>query len=50
LDVLTRAKARSLLDRAFRGFENPLPRTEVRGWHSSMKVQVYANSEFFPSL
>ena len=53
LDVPTRANARygeaarSLLDRAFRGFENPLPRTdarcgeEVRGWHSSTRVRVY---------
>jgi hypothetical protein len=39
-------KARSLLDRAFRGFENPLPRTEVRGWHSSMKVRVYPTASF----
>ena len=29
--VLTRAKARSFLDKAFRGFENPLPRTESPG-------------------
>jgi hypothetical protein len=44
LDVLTRAKARSLLDRAFREFENPLPRTdarcgeEVRGWHGLVRT------------
>jgi hypothetical protein len=35
-----------LLDRAFRGFENPLPRTEVRGWHSSMKARVYPTASF----
>ena len=38
LGVLTRAKARSLLDKAFRGFENPLPGLEVRGWHRAGKM------------
>jgi hypothetical protein len=31
--VLTRAKARHCRVGRSRGFENPLPRTEVRGWH-----------------
>jgi hypothetical protein len=30
----TRAKARDLYTERFRGFENPLPRTKVRGWHN----------------
>jgi hypothetical protein len=47
LAVLTRAKARSLQDGAFRGFENPLPRTQVRGWHSSTKVRL-AQEQVFP--
>ena len=29
-----------------RGFENPLPRTEVRGWHSSAKVWVHPTASF----
>ena len=33
LGVLTRAKARHCRVGRSRGFENPLPRTEVRGWH-----------------
>src|ERR1700733_14585225 len=24
----------------FRGFENPLPRTEVRGWHNVHRIRV----------
>jgi hypothetical protein len=47
LAVLTRAKARSLQDGAFRGFENPLPRTQVRGWHSSTGVRL-AQELVFP--
>src|SRR6266851_1511342 len=31
----TRAEALNLYTGTFRGFENPLPRTKVRGWHSS---------------
>ena len=38
------------LDGAFRGFENPLPRTQVRGWHSSTKVRLAQESKFFRSL
>src|SRR5258707_14764051 len=30
----TRAEALNLHTGTFRGFENPLPRTKVRGWHS----------------
>src|SRR5580698_9118433 len=32
--MLTRAKARQFEIKRSRGFENPRPRTEVRGWHS----------------
>ena len=32
----TRAKARNSYTQRFRGFENPLPRTKVRGWHNGL--------------
>jgi hypothetical protein len=32
----TRAKALNLYTERSRGFENPLPRTEVRGWHNGL--------------
>jgi hypothetical protein len=37
-DAATRAKAQILLSERLSGFENPLPRTEVRGWHASAVV------------
>jgi hypothetical protein len=46
LGVLTGAKAQICKIKRFRGFENPLPRTEVRGWHSSIKIRVYPKLSF----
>src|SRR5713226_6498032 len=37
----TRAKALDSDSERFRGFENPLPRTEVRGWHNSYLLQTW---------
>src|SRR5258707_1271301 len=37
----TRAKALNSDSEPFRGFENPLPRTEVRGWHNSYLLQTW---------
>jgi hypothetical protein len=40
LSVLTRAKAHHCRRKRSRGFKNPLPRTEVWGWHSFIVLQL----------